>query len=77
MPDWALTIAAKINKSAKFVSSSVGKIITYDTYNVSCYIGKRVMADRDFREYHLLLGIFYHFCYGHITVIISMVEMIG
>ena len=38
MPDWALTIASKINKSAKFVSSSVGKIITYDTNNVSLLV---------------------------------------
>ena len=31
MPDWALAIAAKMNKSARFVCSSVGKVITYDT----------------------------------------------
>ncbi|KAL5255976.1 hypothetical protein ACHWQZ_G011253 [Mnemiopsis leidyi] len=39
MPDWALTIASKINKSAKFVSSSVGKIITYDTKNMHEILG--------------------------------------
>lgn len=40
MPDWALSLAAKINKSAKFVSSSVGKVITYDTKNVSAVKNK-------------------------------------
>ena len=35
MPDWALSIAAALNKSAKFVSNSIGKVVTYDTSTVS------------------------------------------
>ena len=35
MPDWALTLAAKLSKSARFISSTIGRKFTYDVTRVS------------------------------------------